>query len=138
MRAARNLEALCQLTEMHYRQALIPVRLITRREAELRAALRELDQRHSDMHAQSAQDRAMQTLGADLLWQQWAERMRRDLNTELACTLARKEALMSSVRRAFGRLQAVRGLADKHAQNTRRDLASRTLSRAIDIDLQSR
>lgn len=76
-------------------------------EAELRAKLARLDARIAQNKGAAIDNHMMRAVGADLLWQGWTTRTRRQLNIELAQVLARKSAVMDRVRVAFGRQQAV-------------------------------
>lgn len=76
-------------------------------EADLRAKLARLDARIDQNKAAEAENHMMRAIGADLLWQGWTTRTRRQLNIELAQILARKSAVMDRIRVAFGRQQAV-------------------------------
>lgn len=76
-------------------------------EAELRAKLSCLDARIAQNKGVESETHMIRVVGADLLWQGWTTRTRRQLNIELAQILARKSTVMDRVRIAFGRQQAV-------------------------------
>ena len=63
----------------------------------------------------------MRALGADLLWQGWHSRTRRQLNIELAQVTARKLMAMDKVRKAFGRKHAVQTMADQERKRKKVD-----------------
>lgn len=94
-------------------------------EAELRAKLARLDARIAQNKGAESDTHMIRVVGADLLWQGWTTRTRRQLNIELAQILARKSAVMDRVRIAFGRQQAVEflratELSDRRKRATKR------------------
>jgi hypothetical protein len=53
----------------------------------------------------------MKALGADLLWEGWHTRAKRELNTELAQVTAKKLMAMDKLRKSFGRKTAIADMA---------------------------
>lgn len=94
-------------------------------EAEIRAKLTRLDARLAQNNGAEADNHMMRAIGADLLWQGWTSRTRRQLNIELAQVLARKSAVMDRVRVAFGRQQAVEFLRTANLSDRRKRIANR-------------
>lgn len=64
---------------------------------------------------------AMQLTGADLLWQAWQARSRRDLNVALARVLADSAEARQRLRRALGRSEALRLLVEQADAADRKD-----------------
>lgn len=94
-------------------------------EAELRAKLSRLDTRIAQNRNAEADNPMMRAVGADILWQGWTTRARRQLNIELAQILARKSAVMDRVRVAFGRQQAVEFLRAAELSDRRKRITKR-------------
>ena len=96
---------------------------ILAREADLRGKLNKLDEQIAQNRDVCANSHEMQAVGAQLLWQGWTTRMRRQLNTELAQVIVTKLAAMERVRKAFGRKQAVEMMmsAEQRRIRTRRN-----------------
>jgi hypothetical protein len=125
-----KLAQLAQVTEALYLREYEKIRPILAREAELRRDLTRLNGLAEEARRQEADAFAMRTVGADLLWQGWVTRTRRQLNIELATVMARKIEAMRRVRKAFGRRQAVAATAGT-AADQRRDAARKRFEAAL-------
>lgn len=99
----RALEDLASVTELAYQRALDPLRHVLQREAAALSRLAELDQQAAQVRAAPHSVDLMRPLGADLVWEQWLGRARKDLNIELAQLRAAKEGHIAHLSRAFGR-----------------------------------
>lgn len=117
-----TLEQMTQVTDALYLREFEKIRHILDREAALRRDLARLDARAAEARRQQDDAPAMRSVGADLLWQGWVTRTRRQLNMELAQVMARKIEAMKRARRAFGRQQALKAMAEAEAAR-RRDAA---------------
>jgi len=103
---------LSSVTRVLYLKEFQKVQGILEDEAALRRQISLLDVQAAQARDALRVEHAMQTVGADLLWQGWQTRMRHRLNLELAQVLAKKITVMDRVRTAFGRQNAVRTMAD--------------------------
>lgn len=73
----------------------------------------------------------MKALGADLLWQGWHSRTRRQLNVELAKATAQKLRMMDQLRLAFGRKHAVETMANAERKRHKAELAKAQMNRLL-------
>ena len=115
----KMLDQMAAVTEAQYLREHAKVKPILDEEAALRGKLSKLDAQMKETREQSEQDHAMRALGADLLWQGWHSRTRRQLNMELAQVTARKLKAMDQIRKAFGRKHAVETMATQERKNTK-------------------
>ena len=117
--------ALAQLTDALYRVELAKLHKLAAEEAALRRALAELEEKRKANAALPAPALGgMRRIGADTMWQGWVDRKRRELQSELARVLARKNRLMRGVRLAFGRNTAAETLHRNRIQQ-RQDTMTR-------------
>ncbi|MEM7519467.1 MAG: hypothetical protein AAF307_00385 [Pseudomonadota bacterium] len=131
MSAPGDLEALLEVSDLLYtrqRQALVA---IMQEEAALRQELARLAEM-GGANRETADQSGMKAIGADLLWNGWLARAKTDANIRLAQVLARKDFEQNRVRKAFGKVTALRQIIASQALNTRRTAAKSTLSKAID------
>ena len=117
----KKLDQMAAVTEAQYLQEHAKIKPILDAEAAVRGKLSKLDAQMKETRQQGEQDHAMRALGADLLWQGWHSRTRRQLNIELAQVTARKLMAMDKVRKAFGRKQAVQTMADQERKRKKVD-----------------
>jgi len=117
----KMLDQMAAVTEAQYLREHAKIKPILDAEAALRGKLTRLDAQMKDTRQQGEQDHAMRALGADLLWQGWHSRTRRQLNIELAQITARKLMAMDQVRKAFGRKHAVQTMADQERKRQKQD-----------------
>lgn len=97
--------------EAAHQAAEAGVQSIQREEAALRRAIAELQEKCLAARTLPGEQLAApRAIGADLLWQGWTQRKRRELNMELARVLVRKAEKMDALRRSFGRAEACRHL----------------------------
>ena len=96
------------------------MRAIAAEEVEIRNKLARLEE-HAAAVAAPADDTTLElrSVGADLLWQGWVNRARRDLQTDLARVLARKGEEARYLQRAHGRSEAILSLRDAAAKAER-------------------
>ncbi|MCF6233694.1 MAG: hypothetical protein L3J36_11470 [Rhodobacteraceae bacterium] len=76
-------------------------------ESNLRGKLTQLDAQVADNLELGDNAHSLNVVGAQLLWQGWTSRTRRQLNGDLAQVMAKKLVAMDKVRIAFGRQRAV-------------------------------
>ena len=67
--------------------------------------------------------RAVQALGADILWQNWAGRRRAALQMQLANILVRKAQAVDKLRHAFGKAEVASQLQTQEQAGIRQDRA---------------
>lgn len=73
-------------------------------EARLRSELRKLDQHEQLSRSQDQATDLLRPFGGDVLWASWLARQRRELNMELARTLAARAGHLHQMKQAYGRL----------------------------------
>ena len=78
----------------------------------------------------------MRAIGADLRWRGWLGRAKSELNMQLARILAAKENEQLQVRRAFGKVTALRQLLSEMEAEQRKKRAKDSLALAIDHSLR--
>lgn len=108
-----KLDQMTRAAEAAYLAEHRKIQPLLQEEARLRADLARLQAQADTERQKLAGDLPMQSIGADLLWQGWLVRSRKQLNFELSQVLARKTNAMDRVRHAFGRRNAVETLRDK-------------------------
>jgi hypothetical protein len=118
-----TLSQMSTVTEVLFQREFSAIQGILKEESAIRQSLAQLDAQSQSSSSNNAQDCAMQTIGADILWQAWVSKTRRQLNIELAQILARKIEAMTHIRKAFGRKEAVKKLTEKSRQEQRKKVA---------------
>lgn len=94
-------------------------------EARLRQSLARLDAQAEQARRQTPTDHSMRAVGADILWQGWVTRTRKQLNIELAQVMALKLTAMDRIRIAFGRRQAIRRMLEETTARRRKLLLAK-------------
>lgn len=114
----KMLDQMAAVTAAQYMQEHAKIQPVLAREAQLRGQLAKLNDQVQAAREHTDGDQAMKALGADLLWQGWHTRARRELNQELAKATAQKLRSMDQLRKAFGRKHAVETMAaDEHKRH---------------------
>ena len=114
------LQDLAQLTAAQKAFEEAQMRRLTEEEAEIRAELAALEQRHRAALALPVSDTVQhRQIGADILWQGWVGRSRHQLHIRLAQALAKKGAALRRLRRAHGRSSAAQELVQTARRETR-------------------
>lgn len=108
-----KLAQMSQVTEAVYLAEFRKVQPLLQEEIRLRGALARLKEQADSERKALATDMPMQTIGADLLWQAWLVRSRKQLNIELSQVLAKKSVVMERIRLAFGRRNAVQAMSGR-------------------------
>ncbi|MEM9550336.1 MAG: hypothetical protein AAGA05_04120 [Pseudomonadota bacterium] len=126
-----ELQALRDLTELAYQRDLAHLKPLLDREADLRRQLTRLDHQAQDARQNDAAMEVMRPMGADILWEKWLARTRRDLNTQLAALMAQKEHKMAGLRKSFGRSTVAADLCSSARQEARADNARRSYAAAM-------
>lgn len=128
-----QLTELFQVASVLYQREYDKVRAIIEDEARVRGALARIDQQETAARQSINPNDGIQIVGADVLWQSWVSRSRRDLNLELAQIRARKLNVMDQVRKAFGRKEAISELLGKSRLARQRQQQSNLLTAAMQI-----
>ncbi len=116
---------LVRITKLKFQIEYEAVKAVLEEEAHVRADLSRLDDQTAAANQRENSDHAMEIVGANILWQKWIARARRNLNIELASILARKPHAMERVRMAFGRHQATEELLRKSERQCLKRKAAR-------------
>jgi hypothetical protein len=118
-----TLSQMSTVTEVLFQREFSAVQGILKEESAIRHSLAQLDAQSQSSSSNNAQDCAMQTIGADILWQAWVSKTRRQLNIELAQIVARKFEAIAHIRKAFGRKEAVKILMEKSREDRQKKAA---------------
>ncbi|MEL7280844.1 MAG: hypothetical protein AAFY35_16890 [Pseudomonadota bacterium] len=102
------LEDLAQLSRARQDADAAKLQTIRAEEAKIRAQLAALDAHHRAGMALPVDEKlSQQRLGADMLWQVWVGRRRRELQIQLARCLAQKGAARRALQKSFGKRSAL-------------------------------
>lgn len=124
------MQNITHLTDALYQAQLAKLQDVLTEEQTLRGALADLEagQKHV-RHLDAPGLGQMRQIGADIIWQGWVDRRRRDLQAQLARCLVRKNRLMGHIQKAFGRKSA----ADQMQADARsKAAAGRTLRQVLE------
>jgi hypothetical protein len=122
-----------KLVEIKYQQQQQSFARLMTQENRLRLSLKQLDQQLAD--SRSNNDTKQQAIGADILWQAWIGRKKRELNLKLAQILAVKERHVAQVREAYGKVLVTKELFGKESAVVKQEMAQSELDRAISSTL---
>ncbi len=124
------MQNITHLTDALFQAQLSKLQDVLEEEKTVRRRIDELETRHKAVGRLDAPGMGeMRQIGADIIWQGWVDRKRRDLQGELARCLVRKNRLMLNVQKAFGRNAAAQKM---QAEAKLEDEAARALRRAIE------
>lgn len=102
--------------------------------AQLRRQRQHLE--HLDRQSKPAsQTPAIRAMGADVVWNAWLDRQRRDLNMQLARAMADQDAVLRDLRRAQSRSDAVKTLADQEVDANKRHIAKQQDAKLLEAVL---
>lgn len=124
-----DLAAMKKLVEVKYRQQQESFSRLIAQENGLRASLRQLDDQM--LESRNNLDAPQRAIGADVLWQAWIGRKKRELNMQLAQVLAVKERHIAQVRAAYGKVMVTNALFDEVSKDSKKKMAQTQLDRAI-------
>lgn len=124
------------LVDIKYRQEQESFERLKAEEDRLRAGLRKLDVQM--LESRSSGDAQQRAIGADVQWQAWIGRKKRELNMRLAQVLAIKERHIAQVRKAYGKVLVSTELLDQLQADTRKQKAQSDLDRASDAFVAGR
>lgn len=117
-----TLSQISAVTEVMFQREFSAIQGILKEESDLRQSLAQLDAQSLSSKVNHADDCTMKTIGADILWQAWVSKARRQLNIELAQVMAKKIEKMSQIRKAFGRKEAVKSVTVTARDEQRRKI----------------
>lgn len=124
-----DLAMLQTLVEVKYRQQQESFARLMQQENRLRQALRQLDIHMAE--SRSSEDTPQKAIGADVLWQSWIGRKKRELNMQLAQVLAVKERHVAQVKKAYGKVLVTETLYSGARKDAQQKKAQSQLDRAI-------
>lgn len=129
MSSLDDLAKMRQLVEIKYRQQQESFARLLAQESRLRASLQQLNDHL--ISSRSSDDGSQKAIGADVLWQAWVGRKKRELNLQLAQVLAVKERHIAQVRRAYGKVLVTDDLHALETKALKQKKAQSQLDRAI-------
>ena len=77
----------------------------------------------------------MRAIGADIIWQGWLGRAKSALNVSLAQVLAAKEAHLTEVRKAYGKVQVIQDLMAQENNKKQARKSQALLAKAIEMSV---
>ena len=126
------LEDLARLSRARQDADAAKLQTIRAEEVKIRAQLAALAARHRAAMTLSIQEKlSQQRLGADMLWQVWVGRRRRELQMHLARCLARKGGARRALQKSFGKrvaLQEVQAEVEGKAERLEKLKAMETMT----------
>ncbi len=124
-----DLATIQKLVDVKYRQQQESFGRLMAQENRLRRSLLQLDEHLAA--SRSSEDVQQKAIGADVLWQAWIGRNKRELNMQLAQILAVKERHIAQVRTAYGKVLVTDALYEKVNKGHAQKKAQSELDRAI-------
>jgi hypothetical protein len=118
-----------QLVDIKYRQQQESFARLLAQESTLRTSLKKLDSHLAGSRRDA--DPQQQAIGADVVWQSWIGRKKRELNIQLAQVLAVKQRHVAQVQQAYGKVLVTADLCAQADQAVRKKKAQSELDRAI-------
>tara|TARA_R110000787_G_scaffold255641_1_gene360988 strand:+ start:108 stop:500 length:393 start_codon:yes stop_codon:yes gene_type:complete len=118
-----------KLVEVKYRKEQDSFLRLIMQENRLRASLRQLDL-HLEQ-SRECQDVELKSIGADVVWQAWGGRKKRELNMQLAQVLAVKERHISQVRKSYGKVLVSDALFDDACTKYKQKMTQSQLDHAL-------
>lgn len=129
MTSLKELSTMQALVQIKYQQQQESFTRLLAQEDRLRRSLRQLDENLNA--SRSSDDTSQKALGADVIWQAWVGRKKRELNIQLAQVLAVKERHIAQVRQAYGKVLVTNALLEHVKADTSQKKAQSQLDRAI-------
>lgn len=129
MSTLADLEMMQALVDAKYLQQKESFALLMAQESRLRNALHQLDIHMSESRCNS--DAPQKAIGADVIWQAWIGRKKRELNMQLAQVLAIKERHISQVRKAYGKVLVTQTLTTETRRNAQSKNAQSRLNHTL-------
>ena len=129
MTELKELATIQELVDIKYRQQQESFARLMAQEHRLRRSLVQLDEHLSA--SRNSGDTQQKVIGADVLWQAWIGRKKRELNMQLAQILAVKEKHIAQVRTAYGKVLVTDTLYETLKKGHAQKKAQSELNRAI-------
>jgi hypothetical protein len=129
MSSLSDIEMMCMLVGLKYRQQQESFARLMAQENRLRASLAQLDDHMAK--SRSSNDTLQKAIGADVIWQAWIGQKKREINMQLAQVLAVKERHIAQVRHAYGKVLVTDVLRDKIKAESRAKKTQSQLDSAI-------
>jgi hypothetical protein len=124
-----NLTNMQQLVDLKYRQQQESFARLVAQETRLRASLLQLNEQLNQ--SRNSDDNSQRAIGADVLWQAWVSRKKRELNMQLSQVLSIKERHIAQVRKAYGKVLVTNTLLEALSKEEKQKAAQSQLDRAI-------
>lgn len=124
-----DLDMMRKLVDVKYRQQQESFARLMIQENRFRSSLHQLDEHLRN--SRSSEDTSQKAIGADVVWQAWVGRKKRELNMQLAQILAMKEQHIEQVRKAYGKVVVTDKLFESSADEQSKKKAQFELNRAI-------
>jgi hypothetical protein len=124
-----NLTKMQQLVDLKYRQQQESFARLVAQETRLRASLLQLNEQLNQ--SRNSDDNSQRAIGADVLWQAWVSRKKRELNMQLSQVLSIKERHIAQVRKAYGKVLVTNTLLEALSKEEKQKAAQSQLDRAI-------
>lgn len=131
-----DLSKLRSLTELKYQSGQAKLQKLLEEEARLRSDIERI--RGHTSEAIRSGSGGMGAIGADVAWFACAEKMKAELNIELARVLAKKEQHLTKAKKEYARVLVTRKLETNEAEQRFKSQTSKVLRNAIEVDLQRR
>lgn len=130
-----DLNQLQKLTDLRKQRSHAKLADLLDQEARLRADLARLRTMARETQSAHPEHAPLRAIGGDVIWLKWVSETTRQLNTELAQVLAKKEALMDAHKRAVGKDAVARNLANDEQIRKRAAHRKAELNKAIEQSL---
>jgi hypothetical protein len=124
-----NLTKMQQLVDLKYRQQQESFARLVAQETRLRASLLQLNEQLNQ--SRNSDDNSQRAIGADVLWQAWVSRKKRELNMQLSQVLSIKERHIAQVREAYGKVLVTNTLLEALSKEEKQKTVQSQLDRAI-------
>ena len=131
MKQSTDLNALLEVSEVHYNRQREALSRLLQQEAGLRLELARLAEMGSANVQGDGAVTGIQVIGADLLWNGWLARAKTQTNIHLAQVLAQKQYEQAKVRKAFGKVTALRQIIQDEAKSAKKAAAKAALDKVI-------
>lgn len=129
MSTVNDLAVMKTLVGIKYQQQQESFARLLAQENKLRNSLLQLDAHLAA--SRNSDDTSQKAIGADVVWQAWIGRKKRELNMQLAQVLAVKERHVAQVRQAYGKVLVTEALFTQVKKEISQKKAQSQLDRAI-------
>ncbi|KEJ91055.1 hypothetical protein [Sulfitobacter donghicola] len=136
MKQTSEISKMQTLVDIKYQQQQESFARLVAHENRLKNALHKLDDQLANSRTNS--DRSLQAIGADVIWEAWVGKKKKELNMELAQFLALKELHIDQIRQAYGKVLVTQGLSEKLKKGEKQKMAQIQLDRTISNHLIKR